>query len=289
VERIKIIEEVIEEVLARLGLLRKPRVEEEEEARSWKEEEARYVQPQPPPEEVIVKQEEKKEEARRIEEERREELHPILRPGTPTVLDYDLKQVGKRYEFYEEHSTCSWARVWYEGKPPPNITLLHILTYNEYTPETGGYRLRWRTSIITTLQFAKDWGGIAEYYGYVSPRGWMDARKRVESWISLFQFENQYHRQQKGFDKYIDIYDGLTLGIDSTPLPPIRIFPYPSIANRFDVGGCAKEQNPVERRECCVQTALGNFIPCSPHTEVVETLRKTGCYAEFCLPEWCRS
>jgi hypothetical protein len=289
VERVRTIEEVIEEVLSRLGLLRKPTRVKEEEARSWREEEARALQPQPPPEEARDVTEEKKEEARRIEEERREELHPILRPGTPTVLDFDLKQIGKRYQFYREHSTCAWARVWYEGKPPPYIQLLHILTYYEYAPETGGYRFRWRTAVIATLQFAKDWGGIAEYYGYVTPQGWMGARKQIESWISLFQLENQYHRQQRGLDKYTNIHDGLTLGVDGTTLQPIRIHPYPSITDRFDVGGCAKETKPEERRECCVQTALGNFIPCSPHGEVVETLRRTGCYADFCLQEWCRA
>jgi hypothetical protein len=204
-----------------------------------------------------------------------------------------LRGIGKRYEFYEEHSTCASARVWYEGgKPLPYITLLHILTYYEYSPETGGYRLNWKTAVVAILHLYHVWGGrIAEYAGYVTPRGWMDARRQIENWKSLFELENKYHRQKTGLDKYIHMHEGLALGVDGTPLKPAYIRPYPNVRDRFDVSGCAGERDPLERRECCIWTVVGNFLPCAYYerVDVTDVLRKTGCFRDYCMPEWCRA
>lgn len=211
------------------------------------------------------------------------------RPGV--IADHALMGIGKRYEFYREHSTCAWARVWYEdGKPLPYITLLHILTYHEFSPETWGYRLNWKTAVIAILHLKQVWDGrIAEYTGYVTPQGWMDAKRQIENWKSLFELENQYHRQKTGLDKYIDVHEGVTLGVDGTPLQPVRIHPYPNVRDRFDVSGCAGESDPLERRECCIWAVAGNFLPCSSPQEVGGALRNTGCFMDYCMPEWCRA
>jgi len=277
VERVRTIEEIIEEALIKLGLI-KPRAPKPRDIEEKEEEARRFVErPEPTPEPTPTPRPPPPPEA---PPPPRDEPSPSPRPPEEPPRYVDIAPPPSVY--YTQHSMCvrgfvDWSTT--RGYKPPFIELYFTLWYFE-----DGVLKVYRAIVDTIpLRFDHGWGG--DYYKIVPASAIVNALNRLSQFESILRMNPQ---------RYEISHRSAHFGLDGVlsvrgTMFEVRDY-YQPLGCRYVVGEILCGETPVKRKPyCCAGDALKDvFSPCyAPAHGLICNAVELGRVEDWIIPRWC--